>query len=1018
MFDMRLDWLILAQAEKAVDAVQTKPQEGGFGWVMVLVVLAIFIAPFLLGTLIAQALKLKDLSGKIGVVLFTAVMGLTPFLWQIAHGNSWKDAIRLGIDLNGGTNLVFEVDREAAALAGKEISSALMDQMVSAISRRLDPANQEQITVRRVGSDRIEVIIPGADTETIKLAKGKIQRLGSLEFAILANRQDHQPIINEALKLGNKELDVRQGGRIVASWRRVGIDRDTKLSKDVSEDGDVVTRDEFEDGKPKLDADGNQLREFLVMVDPEDLRVTGKFLTRAYKTNDENGALAVGFTFNIQGGHRFVKLTSKNRPNLDKSFLRRLAILLDGEIHSAPNINDVISDRGIISGRFSSQEIDELVNVLNAGALEVPIKPNPISEFSISPLLGRDVQEKGKLAIMISAGVVVVFMLIYYLFAGLVANLCLTLNLVLVMGFMAVITATFTLPGLAGIVLTIGMAVDANVLIFERIREELQRGSSMRMAIQNGFARAFTAIVDANVTTLIIAVVLYAIGTDQVRGFAVTLFIGIVMSMYTSLYVGRLVFDICERKQWLQRLKMLNTVGKTNWNFLSKKSIAATVSLALILVGMGALVSRGEDNLDIDFTGGTMVTFQFVEPQQIDEVRGILQEKLGTSITLEQLTLSVEQPTISAVGSDKGKRFRLRTKKKDLDTVRGDINEALTDTGHELRKVTIQFGEFEKISSAAGEEAAGKDTEFPGGLQVALTFSEEISVPTIQDSLAEEIEKFLDENGEQKYDEPASLLKLVGTEGDVDSATGQVGQFTKMLLTTTANLAPDDLKTSLATLQKTMAANPTFDEVNSFNSSIASEMRTSALVAMLASLAAIVAYIGYRFQRVMFGLAAVVALVHDVLIVIGMVALASYVSHSAIGQMLDLYDFKINLPMIAAFLTIVGYSLNDTIVVFDRIREVRGKDPALTVEMVNTSLNQTLSRTILTSLTTFFVVAILYSIGGEGIHGFAFCLVLGVIVGTYSSIYVASPALLWLMNRPGSELSTASLQRRKAAAAR
>jgi len=189
-------------------------------------------------------------------------------------------------------------------------------------------------------------------------------------------------------------------------------------------------------------------------------------------------------------------------------------------------------------------------------------------------------------------------------------------------------------------------------------------------------------------------------------------------------------------------------------------------------------------------------------------------------------------------------------------------------------------------------------------------------------------------------------------------------------------------------------------------------------VAMLASLAAIVAYIGYRFQRVMFGLAAVVALVHDVLIVIGMVALASYVSHSAIGQMLDLYDFKINLPMIAAFLTIVGYSLNDTIVVFDRIREVRGKDPALTVEMVNTSLNQTLSRTILTSLTTFFVVAILYSIGGEGIHGFAFCLVLGVIVGTYSSIYVASPALLWLMNRPGSELSTASLQRRKAAAAR
>jgi len=214
------------------------------------------------------------------------------------------------------------------------------------------------------------------------------------------------------------------------------------------------------------------------------------------------------------------------------------------------------------------------------------------------------------------------------------------------------------------------------------------------------------------------------------------------------------------------------------------------------------------------------------------------------------------------------------------------------------------------------------------------------------------------------------------------------------------------LEKALGKMQTTLANSPLLDEMNSFAGSVAAEMQQSAILAMLASLVAIVAYIWFRFQRITFGLAAVVALVHDVLVVLGMVALASF----AYGQGftgLGLREFKINLPMIAAFLTIVGYSLNDTIVVFDRIREVRGKNPNLTIDMLNTSLNQTLSRTLLTSLTTLVVVGILYAWGGEGIHGFAFCLVIGVIVGTYSSIYVASPVLLWLMNRTESTTVTA-----------
>ena len=217
-------------------------------------------------------------------------------------------------------------------------------------------------------------------------------------------------------------------------------------------------------------------------------------------------------------------------------------------------------------------------------------------------------------------------------------------------------------------------------------------------------------------------------------------------------------------------------------------------------------------------------------------------------------------------------------------------------------------------------------------------------------------------------------------------------------------------------MKQSMANSPHFEEVNSFDSSVAGEMQRDAILAMLFSLVAIVAYIWFRFERITFGLAAVAALVHDVLIVLGLVALASYAGGTGVGQVLLLQNFKINLPMIAAFLTIVGYSLNDTIVVFDRIREVRGKNPALTGEMVNFSLNQTLARTVLTSMTTLIVVAILYARGGEGIHGFAFCLVMGVVVGTYSSIYVASPVLLWLMNRPGSQPQRARTSQKAVAA--
>lgn len=962
------------------------------GWTILLIILAVFVVPFALGVFIANALKMKDYAKKIGIVLFTAVIAATPFVWQVTHGHDWRDAIRLGIDLAGGSNMVFEVDESRSE---KELSNEVMDQMVGAIGRRINPSGTEEVTVRKVGQNRIEVIVPGADSEDVQRIKSLITRLGSLEFAIVANRRDREHADAVARALENPEKkDIRdKEGRVIASWREV-------KGEDNYEGVDQIV------ARPFTREDGTQGEEVLILIEPNaDRRVTGKYLVRASQTTDQNGAPAVRFVFNAKGGSLFGQLTSKNRPSKD-GFERHLAVLLDGKVQSAPSIRDTISTEGIITGRFNQKEVNELLNVLNAGALEVPLKPEPVSEFSISPLLGSDVQEKGKQAILIAAFAVIVFMLIYYRFAGLVANICLTLNLLLVLGCMSFIDATFTLPGLAGLVLTIGMAVDANVLIFERIREEKARGSSLRMAINNGFSRAFTTIVDANLTTLIVALVLYIIGTDQVRGFAVTLFIGIVMSMFTALYVGRLIFDIFERKRWITDLKMMSIVGTTNVDFIGKKMIAAFFSGALILIGLIVVVTRGQENLDIDFTGGTMVTFEFEDKQEIDDVRGLLQGPFGSSLTIEQLELSNDP-------ASEGRFFRLRTtlndsdegenKEKATDTIRGKLNEAFGDPEHKLRKVTMDYGDVKKLT---GSE------DSPGGTEVSLTFSGEVKTSTIDNYLKEAIAGITNADGSDKY----IRIPEFQLQGVADSNSEETDKrFKKMTMQAGPDLLEADLKTALAAMQTEMATTAILDEVNSFDSSVASEMQESALLAMLISLIAIVAYIWFRFQRITFGLAAVAALVHDVLVVLGMVALGAYLSDTGLGVILGLNDFKINLPMIAAFLTIVGYSLNDTIVVFDRIREVRGKNPALTTSMVNDSLNQTLSRTLLTSITTLIVVLILYAIGGEGIHGFAYCLVIGVIVGTYSSIFIASPVLIWLMNRPGSATARATEQSQKRA---
>ncbi|MCP4857202.1 MAG: protein translocase subunit SecD [Fuerstiella sp.] len=1047
MFEMLTGVLTLAvqdgaaaspAVKTAVPAVEAANVSGGMAFGIFVTGL---LGAFILGAFLAKAMKVTDWGLRFGVCLAALAMGVMPFMVRAMNGETLGEGIRLGIDLAGGTNMVFQVQEEE----GKELTDELMDKMVGAVQKRINPSGTSEITVRRVGKDRIEVIVPGEDKQTVDDIKRRITKLGSLEFYITASPAFDSEIISqaEALSKDEKQL-VRTLGdgskEVIAMWlpvfekdndpqvtitdpgdtdfesdERIGLKAveeanktaDTKAEYTFLRHSDAVDRNvemyRTRDGK----REDYSSKEYLVLVDPPEQQVSGKYLKQAgHGVDPQSGGQIVTFRFNTRGAFLFSRLTSRHIPQAGKP-KRGLGIVLDRHIYSAPVINSTISENGQIEGNFTFEEVRELTGVLNAGALEVPINPKPLSEATVDPTLGEDVRQKGVQAIMAAAAVVVLFMLAYYRFAGIVAVICLFLNLVLVLTVMMAVDATFTLPGLAGLVLTIGMAVDANVLIFERMREETNRGSSLRMAIQNGFSKAFTTIVDANVTTLITAVILYMIGTEVVKGFAVSLFVGITMSMFTALYVGRVIFDVAEKKRWITKLNMFSLVGATKWDFLAKRRPCAMISILMISCGLVAFFSRGEKNYDIDFTGGTMVTFQLTDTAETETVQAALGKQFTDNFTVERLTLA---GTAATSGS---KHFRLRTTETDTeenatealsaeDRVRQKVYEAFkSESSMNLLMVTMEHSELKSFTIEEGAEKADAMhySRFDGGQTSDITLSNEVAVGTISDMLASAIEDITAGEG-SKYPDPEAVFGIEGTNGSGMNAVGQeVQKFDGLTARATPELSAEDFETALAAMQAQLDSSPLFDEVNTFASAVASEMKTSAIMAIVISLLAIVAYIWFRFQKITFGLAAVVALVHDVLIVLGLMAIASFLSDNALGKALLLNDFRINLPMVAAFLTIVGYSLNDTIVVFDRIREVRGKNPSLTDEIVNTSLNQTLSRTLLTSLTTFFVVCILYVFGGEGIHGFAFCLTLGVIVGTYSSIYVASPVLVWLMNR-------------------
>jgi SecD/SecF fusion protein len=794
------------------------------------------------------------------------------------------------------------------------------------------------------------------------------------------------------------------------------------------------------------------------------LHVTGEeaWSLKSYPTTDE-GRRVIGFTVDERGRDIFFDVTRKNLG-------RPLCVLLDGIAISAPAIQAKIRKDGMITGKFTQTEVEDMVNKLNAGSLPAMLIEQPISVKTIGPSIGADNRDKGIKAGLIGLCLVVLCMLVYYTLAGSIADVALFMNLLFVLAIMAGVRATFTLPGIAGIILTIGMSVDANVLIFERIREEQGKGSSLRIAIKNGYQRAFRTIFDANLTTFITAAILLWRASEEVKGFAIVLMFGIASSMFTALFVTRVMFDfLLARRIIKDHLFMLRLIRKPNINWMALRPILFCVSIALIAAGLFVFFTR-DDKYDIEFTGGTSVQINLKEPRTRqyveDKIREIgndptnpnpalaaaniysignsgKQYEINTTET-NKTTVSVAFPeseghtidsVISAIKKAQGElggtlsnlratedstssvAFVITTSQTNKSLVKNVLRAAFADANISEPQVdevvtkaihTVFADELEiqqslrpKITppEKITEEVINSYPEladFMGGIKIKCEIERAATVEEIKSRLADLRFKpdmqnlnwsysyeILDQdlNAMEPNQPPINSFVYISVEPEAGLRELSEEEWTRFSENeTTKVLAATELEGSLP-------------RVRQFDPSVGAEAKTDALIAIILSLFAIVTYIWVRFGNVRYGIAAIIALVHDVCITLGAITACTYIAGTPIGEKLLIGDFKINLAIIAALLTIIGYSLNDTIVVFDRIRENRRKAP-LNPYIITNSINQTLSRTLLTSFTTFIVVLIMYIFGGPGLRGFTFAIGLGIIIGTYSSIAIAAPTLL------------------------
>ena len=585
-----------------------------------------------------------------------------------------------------------------------------------------------------------------------------------------------------------------------------------------------------------IDKNTKSVKRHPILVQKKSL-MTGDAIKGAVVRIGDYNEPYVSVDFNATGARQFGQITGAN-------VNRRLAIILDGVVRSAPVIKERIGGgKAQITGSYTSEEAADLAIVLRAGAL--PASVRVVQNITVGPTLGLDSIHKGLISGVIGTLLVVGFMIFYYRFSGLVANYALILNIIMLLGVLSLFNATLTLPGIAGIILSIGMAVDSNVLIYERMREEFHAGKPLKAGIDGGYDKAFLTIVDSHVTTLITAVALFLFGTGPIRGFAVTLSVGVLLNLFTALYGTRVVYDYLLYKKWLQHLNFFELFGKTSFDFIGFRKYAFMFSGLLCALGLFAFIqlARGYGNLGVEFAGGAMVQFKAQQPFTVEAVREAMEKK--------------------------------------------------------------GWGHAEIQPTDAGQ-----------GLMVKLKKSE------------------------------ASVGKMASEIGTVLNESISGNRFT-------------------------------VEGTSEIGASVSKDLRKWAIIAIAVSMLGIILYLAWRFEFV-FGIAAAAATFHDVLVVLGIF----YLLHR-----------EITLLVVTALLTLAGYSLTDTVVVFDRIRENLIKIRESLGKTINISINEVLSRTIVTSTTVFLVVLSLFFFGGVVIRDFALAMILGVIIGTYSSIFVASPII-------------------------
>lgn len=786
------------------------------------------------------------------------------------------------------------------------------------------------------------------------------------------------------------EETSRDGDRLLFRVPRPGTrgDFDEKEAVTTIIDGEMLVLARWtdnEDGDDKLDfnfgpnhftVQSDEDGEHYVLVYVDSYDVGGRYIKDAYPSFQDLQQCLV-FQLDNEGGRLFGELTTEFQPDKDGQLTYLLGVMLDGRLRSAPNLQEPITGgSGRITGSFSRAEIDRLERVFRAGQLSAVIDPNA-DEKGTGPSLGEETIRRGVLSMAFALGGVIVFMILYYRAAGVVAVLALCLNVLLTVAGMVAIGQNWTLNALAALVLTIGMAVDANVLIYERIREELDLGRPLLMALRAGFEKAWGTILDSNLTTILTGVILFAVGSEEMKGFAVTLIIGLLCSMFTAVFVTRTIFNTLVQARWLRKLSMARILTKPNYRFVAWARPVILASAIFIAVGMLAVGFRGKQLLGTDLVGGTDAALRFKEPIKIDVVRDMLSE--DNSI----LHPTVQELDLSRQGVADETRYLVQTESIDTaetpndQTVRARLARAFPDL---LEVQTVQAGE--------ATEAPPAKTGDPPRQRVTLTVSPPRKLNDLQLELASAIEASMPdvENPRQLFELEAPPLPEDRTRDDWESKV----QHTEFFLIADPSL---DVKSLVASISGT----PLFDQYGGTPAAMARDAQIWAITAIILSWLGIVAYVWFRFGSWTFGVGGVVALVHDVLVALSCLAMVSILAVQFPEiSVLQLTEMRIDLNVIAALMTLIGYSINDTIVIFDRVRELRGKSPRVTAEIVDRALNGTLSRTVITALIVFVTVFVLFLFGGEGIHPFAFVLVVGTISGTYSTIYIACPVMLWL----------------------